>query len=431
MRLVTLLLLSAFISFAQLTDGVATSVTRTVTLTADTADCSIVAGAGLDTTQQQIAQIFLDAGVSGLSNSGTALSQNYDYSTNPYTIQTLVLYQFTFSVPAAGLKDAAKILETLRTKPPDLLKGFQYSAALNASQATVDAMRQTLLPQLFADAQKKAQTLAAAAGLKLGGLKGVSETFYATGYSNVNWIGTSSTPTSLSAWRSERHLMKHLYLLFIVLSCVATAQTLEGINAPASRTVTLTADEAAFTITVAATLDSTQQQVKQALQNAGLPNPTVVATGLGQDVSPYFAGAVQMLYSATVALPAGSAMDTAKGLEALRTHLPAPLQSLQYAVAFNPSLTTVDAMRQVVMPQLLEDSRKLAQSLAAATGVKLGAIRAIGDSAGVYAILVPTAAFRAGDFSALQSGVLLGIPSPLPSSTQVTFSLNVVFATAP
>ena len=192
MRLVTLLLLSAFISFAQLTDGVATSVTRTVTLTADTADFSIVAAAGLDTTQQQIAQIFLDAGVSGLSNSGTALSQNYDYSTNPPTIQTLVLYQFAFSVPAAGLKDAAKIMETLRTKPPDLLKGFQYSAALNASQATVDAMRQTLLPQLFADAQKKAQTLAAAAGLKLGGVKGVSETFYATGYSNVNWIGTSS-----------------------------------------------------------------------------------------------------------------------------------------------------------------------------------------------------------------------------------------------
>jgi uncharacterized protein YggE len=137
-----------------------------------------------------------------------------------------------------------------------------------------------------------------------------------------------------------------------------------------------------------------------------------------------------MLYSATVALPAGSAMDTAKGLEALRTHLPAPLQSLQYSVAFNPSQTTVDAMRQVVMPQLLDDSRKLAQSLAAATGVKLGAIRAIGDSAGVYAVLVPTPVLRVGDFSALQSRVLLGIPSPLPSSTQVTFSLNVVFATA-
>jgi uncharacterized protein YggE len=132
-----------------------------------------------------------------------------------------------------------------------------------------------------------------------------------------------------------------------------------------------------------------------------------------------------MLYSATVALPAGSAMDTAKSLEALRTHLPDPLQSLQYSVAFNPSQATVDAMRQVVMPQLLDESRKLAQSLAAATGVKLGAIRSIGDSAGVYAVLVPTPVLRLGDF-------LLGtLSSSLPSSTQVTFSLNVVFATAP
>ena len=196
MRLGTLFLLSAFTAFAQLTDGVATSVTRTVTLTADEADFSIVAGAGLGTTQQQVAQIFLDAGVSSLSNSGTALSQNYDYSTNPPTTQTLVLYQFTFSVPAAGLQDAAKIMEALRTSPPALLKSFQYSAALNASQATVDAMRQTLLPQLFADAQKKAQTLAAAAGLKLGGVRGVSESVYASGNIGVSYIGSSISSTT-------------------------------------------------------------------------------------------------------------------------------------------------------------------------------------------------------------------------------------------
>ena len=198
MRLVALFLLSAVASFAQITDGVATSVTRTVTLTADEADFSIIAGASLDTTQQQIAQIFLDAGIANLSNSGTALSPNYDYSTNPPNIQTLALYQFTFSVPAAGLKDAAKIMEALRAKPPDLLKSLQYSAALNASQATVDAMRQTLLPQLFADAQKKAQTLAAAAGLKLGGVRGVSESFYGNGNS-VTWIGTGSIGGTFSS----------------------------------------------------------------------------------------------------------------------------------------------------------------------------------------------------------------------------------------
>jgi hypothetical protein len=191
MRLLSLFSLFAFTACAQLTaDGVSTSVTRTVTLTADEADFTILAAAGLDTTQQQITQIFLDAGVSGLSLTGTSLSQNYDYSTNLAVNQTQVLYQFTFSVPAAGLKDAAKIMETLRLKPPALLKSFQYSATLNASQATVDAMRQTLLPQLLADAQKKAQALAAAAGLKLGAVKGVSDSYSTNGYPYASLISS-------------------------------------------------------------------------------------------------------------------------------------------------------------------------------------------------------------------------------------------------
>jgi uncharacterized protein YggE len=192
MRLLSLLSLFAFTACAQLTaDGVATSVTRTVTLTADEADFSIVAAAGLDTTQQQVTQILLDAGITGLSLSGTSLGQSYDYSTNPPSSQTQVLYQFTFSVPAAGLKNAAKIMENLRLKPPALLQSFQYSASLNASQSTVDAMRQTLLPQLLADAQKKAQTLAAAAGLKLGSVRGLGESYYASGYSYASWISSS------------------------------------------------------------------------------------------------------------------------------------------------------------------------------------------------------------------------------------------------
>jgi hypothetical protein len=230
------------------------------------------------------------------------------------------------------------------------------------------------------------------------------------------------------AWRSERQGMKPLFLLLIVLSSLTTAQTLDGINAPASRTVTLTADEAAFTISVAATLDSTQAQVKQALQNAGLPNPTVVATGLGQDTSTYPPGGAQILYSATVTIAAGSVMDAAKGLETLRTHLQAPLQNLQYSVAVNPSQATVDAMRQIVMPQLLDDSRRLAQTLATATGVKVGAIRSISDSAGAVGGVL--ASRLSGDFLpvAIYDPLTGNLPS-LPSSTQYTFKVSVVFAT--
>jgi len=220
--------------------------------------------------------------------------------------------------------------------------------------------------------------------------------------------------------------MRHAPVVFFTaLCCAATAQTLDGINAPASRTVTIPADEAAFTILAAGSLDSTPQQVKQALQNAGLPNPTVVAIGLGQDSSGYPPSAAQMLYSATVTIAAGSAIDTANRLEALRIHLTEPLQNLQYSVAFNASQAKVDALRETVLPQLMEESRRAAQALAAAAGVKLGGVRLVSDSGGVYAYV---AASRAPYFSSL----LLGYPSALASSgTQYTFYLNVVFATAP
>jgi uncharacterized protein YggE len=93
-------------------------------------------------------------------------------------------------------------------------------------------------------------------------------------------------------------------------------------------------------------------------------------------------------------------------------------------MAVNPSQATVDAMRQVVMPQLLDDSRRLAQSLAAANGVKVGAIRSISDSAvavgGVY-VPVPM-------LVAIYDPLTGNLPS-LPSSTQYTFYVNVVFAT--
>jgi hypothetical protein len=227
--------------------------------------------------------------------------------------------------------------------------------------------------------------------------------------------------------------MRQLSILLFAALSTALAQTTGGITAPASRTVVFEADEAAFTLAVAATLDSTQQQVKQVLANAGLPNPTVVATGLGQDSNAYTSGTVQALYSATITIAAGSAIDTAKRLEELRAHLPAPLQGLQYSVAFNTSQAKVDAMRSMVLPQLMDESRKLAQSLAAAAGLKLGAVRSVSDSGGIggvalVAIYDPTTGTRFGDFS----GFLLGVPGvPSSTGTRVTFSLNVVYATTP
>ena len=223
-------------------------------------------------------------------------------------------------------------------------------------------------------------------------------------------------------------------LLVPIFSCIAAAQGADGLSASASRAVTFTADEAAFTMVASTGLDGTQQQVKQVLQDAGFPNPTVVTVSLGQDNSIRQPAEGVIFYQVTVTIPAASVTDAAKSLEALRAKLPATLKSLQYSVAFNASQAAVDAMRRVVLPQLVAEAQKKAQSLADAAGLKLGPIKAIGDSAGGASggvnawFAVPIAAQRIGDFSSL-SGIL-GSPSiGIGSGTQYTFFVNVVFGT--
>ena len=144
---------------------------------------------------------------------------------------------------------------------------------------------------------------------------------------------------------------------------------------------------------------------------------------------------MQALYSATVTIAAGSAIDTAKNLESLRTSPPDPLQSLQYSVTFNPSQAKIEAMRQTVLPQLVDDSRKLAQSLASAAGVKLGAIRSISDSPGAGgAVFLTWASPHSATATSPQIRVLDPCPafhSAPPRTCRSTFSINVVFAVTP
>ena len=88
-------------------------------------------------------------------------------------------------------------------------------------------------------------------------------------------------------------------------------------------------------------------------------------------------------------------------------------------------------MRQTLLPQLVDDSRKLAQSLAAAAGVKLGAIRSICDSpARSEPYMLTSESPRSA--AAISRRSLVGpARSSAPSNLQVTFSINVVFAVTP
>ena len=187
MRTFSLILLFCAAACAQAIDGLNVSVNRTVTLPSDEAAFTVLVSGALDITADQALQVLQTAGLQNLSVTGTGLGQTYSYP-EPAAVQ--VVYQVNFTVAAAALKDAGKKLEALRLAPPQPLSGLQYNATVNTSAAAIESSRQTVLPQLLAEAQKKAQFLATSAGVKLGAIKGVSESSYAA-YGYVSgWLAS-------------------------------------------------------------------------------------------------------------------------------------------------------------------------------------------------------------------------------------------------
>jgi hypothetical protein len=212
-------------------------------------------------------------------------------------------------------------------------------------------------------------------------------------------------------------------LLFsLMFAGLCHPQALNGIHAPVSRNVNIPADEASFNITVGAKADSTVKQVKEALQNAGALNPTVVAVGIGKSQSGAVTGP-EAVYTAAFALPAASAAEVAKGLLDLSAHLPEPLTFLRLNVTYAASEARVEQERQTVLPQLRDEATKVAQALAAAAGVKLGRLRAANENPanGMY-----LNASRIGDFSAIT-----GFISPFPPNIAYIIRLELVFEAIP
>lgn len=193
MRYLALISLFAFAASAQVADGITTLVSRTVSIAPDEGDFVVLVSTSLDTTQDQVTQVFHDAGIQNLNVTGVAAGLNgvpiYDPMTGvpqPNGASQL-FYQISFTTAPAALSSYTKKLDAMRAKFPNGLMSLQYNAALNASQSAVDASHQATLPLLLQDARTKAQALATAANLKLGAITGVSE-------SNYGAVGGISAP---------------------------------------------------------------------------------------------------------------------------------------------------------------------------------------------------------------------------------------------
>jgi uncharacterized protein YggE len=204
------MLLFAAAAFAQLSDGLTVSVNRTVTVAPDEADFTVMLTTSLDTTQSQVTQALQDLGASNPAVTVVVVAANsYAY---PQTPDSQLNYMVTFTTAPAAMVTLSKKLDAFRASPPAGILGAQYTATLNAGSAAVAAAHDATLPKLLADAQARAGTLAAAAGLKVGAILGVSEfssavygysapaAYITTGVlSSSNTTGTGGTQFTFSA----------------------------------------------------------------------------------------------------------------------------------------------------------------------------------------------------------------------------------------
>ena len=116
----------------------------------------------------------------------------------PYgaTGPTRVNYTLRLTTPVSQIKSTVDKLEKLR-KATDTGMDLSYTTTgIGPSAAAIDAAHAKALPDLMADARKRAENIAAASGLKLGNIQAVSENYYnpsATGGFPQPMVGFSAT----------------------------------------------------------------------------------------------------------------------------------------------------------------------------------------------------------------------------------------------
>jgi len=106
------------------------------------------------------------------------------YPVAPYPYNTSrIAYMLRLTVPFARMKETVDKLEKMR-KGIDTNMDLSYSTvSVGPNQTAVNEAREKALPDLMADARKRAEALASAAGLTLGAIQAVNEGYNYSGVS--------------------------------------------------------------------------------------------------------------------------------------------------------------------------------------------------------------------------------------------------------
>jgi uncharacterized protein YggE len=155
------------------TDALSVTATKTVDLAPDEMTFNVVVLADQDTTLEQVLQVVKAAGVTANNLGGVGSSQF-----GPSPNQSRLVYQFTLTTPLTKFKDALDGFTAVRRGLLANSSSMELQTnviAITPTEAAREQARLLATTDLIADARKKADALAKAAGLTLGPIVGIGE----------------------------------------------------------------------------------------------------------------------------------------------------------------------------------------------------------------------------------------------------------------
>ena len=175
-------------------NSVTVTAARTVNLQPDQASFTVTVNTPVSASPNDVIAALQGSGI-GIANLVSVGPSNVlrigDFTPAPF--MATLDWNFSVTVPFTTMKTAfatlAAVANSVKQNNKDFTGRFAFSGA-GVSQAALDAARQTVLPDLIADAKTRAKQLTDAAGLGLGAILSISE------LSTAPLLTSSTTPGS-------------------------------------------------------------------------------------------------------------------------------------------------------------------------------------------------------------------------------------------
>lgn len=156
--------------------SITSSASRTVNLPAEEAVFDLQIGSAPNLTLAQTIAALNTLGVReehlvSMSTSGSVFTSPGSFSGQRGDIA----YAFSVAVPAAQLNDMLAKLEALRGSLPEGITRVGYNSLLSASAQAIEQARQSVMAELFAEARRRAESLARVAGASIGPVLSLGE----------------------------------------------------------------------------------------------------------------------------------------------------------------------------------------------------------------------------------------------------------------